>query len=109
MALSSNERNAFIKASKIKGWELVERVQYGTYRVRSATRDRVYTVRGTDRLGRDHVCTCEAALTNRKCWHIAAVVLKRQQVEWQKARAAEAAAPVLAANVVPFRTVPAAA
>ncbi len=33
MALSSTERNAFIKASKIRGWESVRRMEYGRYLV----------------------------------------------------------------------------
>lgn len=93
MALSATERNAFVKASRIRGWELVERVQYGVYRVHSASRDVVHTVRGTERLGGDSVCTCEAAVAGRYCWHKAAVVLARTRHEYQNARQGARATP----------------
>jgi hypothetical protein len=38
MAMDRNQRNAFIKAAHSHGWELVSRVEYGTYNVQSATR-----------------------------------------------------------------------
>ncbi|HEV2126347.1 MAG TPA: SWIM zinc finger family protein [Chloroflexota bacterium] len=102
MALSSNERNAFIKATKIRGWESVRRMEYGRYLVKSASSEQTYVVTGTDRMGRDHTCSFQAALSGRYCWHRAAVVLARQRYEWTKARAAQVPAqPAQAAAVHP--------
>ncbi|HEV2121896.1 MAG TPA: SWIM zinc finger family protein [Chloroflexota bacterium] len=86
MALSSNERNAFIKPTNIRGWESVRRMEYGRYLVKSASSDATYVVTGTDRMGRDHTCSCQAAMSGRFCWHKAAVVLARQRYEWTKAQ-----------------------
>ncbi len=92
MALSSTQRNAFLKAVKVRGWESVTRLDYGRYLVRSATSTATYIVTGTAREGHDHTCSCEAALRGRYCWHKAAVVMARQRCEWFKAKAAQATA-----------------
>ncbi len=99
MALSSSERNAFIKATKIRGWESVRRMEYGRYLVKSASSEATYVVTGTDRMGRDHTCSCQAALSGRFCWHRAAVVLARQRYEWTKAKAAQVVAQPVAVTI----------
>ena len=77
-------------------------MEYGRYLVRSASSEQTYVVTGTDRMGRDHTCSCHAAVANRFCWHRAAVVLPRQRYDWTKARAAQVTAqPAQAAAVHP--------
>ena len=95
MALSSTERNAFLKAVKVRGWESVTRLEHGRYLVRSATSTASHVVTGTQREGLDHTCSCEAALHGRMCWHRAAVVMARQRAEWFTAhqRAAQGRPP----------------
>jgi len=90
MARSGTEQRAFIKAAHIRGWESVTRLEYGRYLVRSASSTATYVVIGTERNGRDHTCSCEAAISGRMCWHPAAMVLARQHAAWHRASRAAA-------------------
>ena len=74
MALSNNQRNAVAKAVEINGAALVERVQYGIYRVPSASSNRSYLVTVH---GAEYVCDCTAGQHAKACWHAAAVLIAK--------------------------------
>ena len=72
--LNPSEQKAVAKAIELGGARLVERVQYGVYRVPSATSDATYvvTVHGTQ-----YVCDCTAGIHGKPCWHKAAVLIAK--------------------------------
>src|SRR5688572_22182551 len=72
--LNPSEQKAIHKALELNGAARVERVQYGVYRVPSASSDATYlvTVHGTE-----YVCDCTAGQHRRACWHKAAVLIAK--------------------------------
>ena len=98
MALSTGEHNAYAKAIRLSGADLVQRVEFGLYVVVSATRDTTHTVTGTT----DLRCDCEAATFGRACWHVAAVKLARaKRAAARRLRSGDAITPTAAPVVAP--------
>ena len=90
--VSEAETRAMRKAIHANGAALVERVQYGTYLVPSASAEgERYVVTGTSIWARELRCTCPAGSRGHPCWHRASVQLRRAQ-ESAKAQARKLAA-----------------
>ena len=101
MALSNSEQKAVAKAIELNGARLVERVQYGTYLVPSATTDEshIVTVQGSD-----YRCTCLAGQHNRPCWHKAAVLIAKVEHASRARVIGPAPVPAVPAASVPTVT-----
>ncbi len=76
MALSTSERNAISRAVARGGAAAVARVRFGLYRVASTSRPGTHHTVSVDDAGR-YRCDCEAGLTERACWHQAAVYIAK--------------------------------
>src|SRR5687768_3841705 len=72
--LDTRQATAIQKAIELHGAARVERVQYGIYRVPSASSDATYlvTVHGSE-----YVCDCTAGQHGRACHHKAAVLIAK--------------------------------
>src|SRR5687768_3350228 len=80
MMLDTRQAAAIQKAIKMNGSAKVQRIEYGTYLVPSATRDgmtHVVTGKRTD--GADLACDCEAGSLGKPCWHAAAVMVAKME------------------------------
>lgn len=93
MALDPRQATAIQKALELNGAAKVERIQYGVYRVPSATSERSYlvTVHGSE-----YVCDCTAGMHGKACWHGAAVLIAK--VEHASSARVIGPAPVPAAE-----------
>ena len=74
MALDPRSVKAIQKALEVDGAAKVERVEYGTYLVPSASSGETYVVTATDG---EYACTCIAGQHGRACWHKAAVLIAK--------------------------------
>ena len=74
MALDPRQAKAIHKAVEVGGAAKVQRVQYGAYRVPSASSDATYLVTVH---GAEYVCDCTAGQHGRACWHKAAVLIAK--------------------------------
>ncbi|MGI8422983.1 MAG: SWIM zinc finger family protein [Chloroflexota bacterium] len=74
MALDTRQRNAIQKAVELGDEAKAERVQYGVYRVASASSDKTYLVTVH---GAEYVCDCTAGQHGKPCHHTAAVLIAK--------------------------------
>jgi len=97
--MTTSERNALSKALTLNGAASVERVQFGVYRVPSATSDgETYIVTVRDGQYR---CDCPAHTYGRPCWHMAAVYLAKVQAKGAKVVGVNPATKAAAVMVLP--------
>ena len=76
--LNSRERNAVAKAVELGTAATVERVQYGVYRVPSASGTISYLVTvHPSQHGTKYVCDCQAGRAEQPCYHAAAVLIAK--------------------------------
>ena len=76
--LDSRQANAIRKAVELGGPAKVQRVEFGTYLVPSATApDVTHVITGQRLDGADLECDCSAGAWGRPCWHAAAVMVAK--------------------------------
>lgn len=103
MAMGGAERKAINKALAMGGAAAVTRLAYGRYAVASATRPgtahRVAHPAGRPELLR---CSCEAGVSGRVCWHVAATWIAKVEAGGGRVTGPAAGAAELPENVVAF-------
>jgi hypothetical protein len=72
------ERRAITRALAMGGASCVTRLKFGSYAVESASRPG--TVHRVSVVGQTYLCSCEAGLAGRPCWHAGAVYVAKIQV-----------------------------